>query len=66
VNLREQGESLVMNDAEGKEVSVVKAQIASRSDSRLSLMPPIFEQALSDKDLADVIAFLAAQTDAPR
>jgi hypothetical protein len=28
-------------------------------------MPAIFEQALSEKDLADLVAFLTARTDEP-
>jgi putative heme-binding domain-containing protein len=65
VNLRTQGELLVLNDVEGKEVSVTKAQVKAQTNSQQSLMPAIFEQALSEKDLADLVAFLTARTDEP-
>jgi putative heme-binding domain-containing protein len=62
VNVRAEGELVLLNDAEGKEQSVVKKQIKSQTASRLSLMPPTFEQTLSGKDLNDVVAYLLAQT----
>jgi putative heme-binding domain-containing protein len=64
VNLRTEGQLLVLNDAEGKEQSVLKKEIKTQTGSRLSLMPPTFEQTLSGKDLNDVVAYLLAQTNA--
>jgi len=64
VNLRTEGELIVLNDAEGKEQSVLKKEIKTQTGSRLSLMPPTFEQTLSGKDLNDVVAYLLAQTNA--
>jgi putative heme-binding domain-containing protein len=65
VNLRAQGELLVLNDVEGKEVSVARNQVKAQTASKLSLMPAIFEQALSEQQLADVIGYLVSETDAP-
>ncbi len=58
VNLRTEGELLLLNDAAGKEQSVTKAQVKSQTQSHLSLMPPVFEQTLAAKDLGDLVAFL--------
>jgi hypothetical protein len=65
VNLRAEGDLLVLNDAAGKEVSVSKGEVKAQTNSQQSLMPAIFEQALSEKDLADLVAFLISQTDEP-
>jgi putative heme-binding domain-containing protein len=64
VNLRTEGELIILSDAEGKEQSVLKKAIKTQTASRLSLMPPAFEQILSGKDLDDVVAYLLAQTNA--
>ena len=50
VGLRENGQLFVMSDATGKEISVPKAQVTSQTLSRISLMPPGFEQTLSPTD----------------
>jgi hypothetical protein len=42
----------------------LKKAIKTQTASRLSLMPPAFEQILSGKDLDDVVAYLLAQTNA--
>jgi putative heme-binding domain-containing protein len=60
VNLREQGASLALSDATGKEVTVQKSAVKNQTQSRLSLMPPIFETQLSAGDLNDLLAFLMA------
>jgi putative heme-binding domain-containing protein len=65
VNLRAQGELLVLNDVEGKEISVARNQVKTQTGSKLSLMPAIFEQALTEQQLADVISYLISETDAP-
>jgi putative heme-binding domain-containing protein len=64
VNLRAEGELVVLNDVTGKEQSVLKKDIKTQTGSRLSLMPPTFEQTLSGKDLNDLVAYLLAQTNA--
>ena len=66
VGLRENGQLLVMSDATGKEISVPKAQVTSQTLSRISLMPPGFEQTLSPADLNDLVAFLMAQSKAAK
>ncbi len=58
LNPREEGQLLLLNDATGAAVSVPRAQIKTRTSSRLSLMPPAFEQLLSPEDLNDLLAFL--------
>ncbi len=60
VNLRTEGEMLVFSNVEGKTVSVPKAEVKTQTDSRLSLMPAVFEQTLSEGDFGDLIAFLTA------
>ena len=62
VNLREEGELLVMNDAEGKTISLPKGQVKEKTASKLSLMPAVFEQTISAEDLNHLIAFLTAES----
>lgn len=62
VNLREEGELLVFSNAEGKTVSVPKAQVKEQTSSHLSLMPAVFEQTLSAEDLSALVAFLTAES----
>jgi putative heme-binding domain-containing protein len=57
-NVREQGETLTMTDATGKDVTVAKNAIKAQTQSRLSLMPPAFEAQLSPGDFNDLLAFL--------
>jgi putative heme-binding domain-containing protein len=63
VGLHENGQLLVMSDATGKEVSVPKDQVKTQTTSRISLMPPSFEQALPPADLNDLLAFLLGQSE---
>jgi putative heme-binding domain-containing protein len=58
VNLRTEGEVVLLNDAAGQEQSIPKAQIKSQTQSRMSLMPPTFEQTLPEKDFNDLLAYL--------
>ena len=62
VGPRTEGQLIVMNDAQGKPISVPRSNVKSQTQSRLSLMPPIFEQLLSGKDLNDLVAYLLSQT----
>ncbi len=62
VGLHEDGKLLVLSDATGKEISVEKEQVKSKTVSLISLMPPNFEQTLSQNDLNDLIAYLMAET----
>ncbi len=61
VNLREQGGLLVLNNAEGQEISIREDEVKSRVNSSLSLMPAVYEQVLSAKDLADLLGFLVGR-----
>jgi putative heme-binding domain-containing protein len=63
VGLHENGQLLVMSDATGKEVSVPKDQVKTQTTSRISLMPPSFEQTLPPADLNDLLAFLLGQSE---
>jgi putative heme-binding domain-containing protein len=58
VNIRTEGEVILLNDATGQEQSIAKAQVKSQTQSRMSLMPPTFEQTLGGNDFNDVLAFL--------
>ena len=66
VGLRENGKLLVMSDATGKEVSVEKDQVKKKTISLISLMPPNFEQVLSQNDLNDLLGFLMSQSAAAK
>ena len=69
----ESGESLTLRDAEGKNQTVLKTEIANRSSSALSLMPEGLHSALTTEEFADLVSFLeslkgstrAAQLTAP-
>lgn len=58
---REEGETVVVADIAGKETSVAKANIASRSESTTSLMPEAFGQLIQPDDLDLLIAYLLKQ-----
>jgi putative heme-binding domain-containing protein len=66
VNLRTEGELVLVNDVTGQEQSVPKAQLKSQTQSKLSLMPPVFEQTLGGKDFNDLLAFLLNESAATR
>ena len=59
-NVREQDAAIVLTDATGKDASIPKAAIKTRTSSPLSLMPPIFETQLPPDELNDLVAFLLA------
>jgi len=56
------GELVVMSGADGKPVTVPKAKVKSQTVTRLSLMPPGFEQAIPVQDLNDIVAYLLSAT----
>lgn len=60
VNVRDQGNALALSDATGKELTIPKASIKTRTESRLSLMPPVFESQLTPADFNDLLAYLLA------
>jgi putative heme-binding domain-containing protein len=57
---REEGEVIVFADATGKEVSVAKKDIQSRTESESSLMPDSFSEAIPVEDFYNLMAFLLA------
>ncbi|MEZ6067668.1 MAG: c-type cytochrome [Planctomycetaceae bacterium] len=61
---REEGATLVLANAEGKEFTVATSDIDQRKDSRLSLMPAQLVEKISPESLGDLIVFLL-QSSAP-
>jgi putative heme-binding domain-containing protein len=59
--LREEGEVIVLADAQGKEQRVPKKAVAERVVSQLSPMPANFGEQLNGTDLHDLLAYLLAQ-----
>lgn len=59
--LREEGEVLVLADAQGKEVRVPVKSVEERSVSQLSPMPTNFNEQLPPADLYDLLEYLLAQ-----
>lgn len=57
-NVRDEGESLRLADATGRDFTVPKAKIKTQTQSALSLMPPVFESALPPADFQDLIGYL--------
>jgi putative heme-binding domain-containing protein len=62
--LREDGEVLVMADAQGKEVRVERSLVDEQSQSQLSPMPANFADQLAEADLDHLLAFLLANSTA--
>jgi len=58
LNVHEEGELLVLTDVTGKPVSVSRAKIKTQTQSKLSLMPPIFETTIAPADFNDLLGFL--------
>jgi len=54
-------ESITLRQAAGVEQKVPRANIASMSSSRLSLMPQELEKTMSRQDMADLLAFLKGE-----
>jgi putative heme-binding domain-containing protein len=59
--LREEGEVVVLADAQGKEVRVPKGSIEERQVSPLSPMPSNFAEQISEPELHHLLAYLLAQ-----
>jgi putative heme-binding domain-containing protein len=59
--LREEGQVVVLADAQGKEVRVEKAEIDQRETLPLSPMPANWGEVIAEKDLYDLLAYLLAQ-----
>jgi putative heme-binding domain-containing protein len=59
--LREEGQVLVLADAQGKEQRIDKAQIDERVIAPLSPMPANVAEQIPERDFFDLLAFLLAQ-----
>jgi putative membrane-bound dehydrogenase-like protein len=58
LNAHEEGELLLITDATGKPISIPKAEVKSRTTSKLSLMPAAFETMIPVSDFNDLISYL--------
>jgi putative heme-binding domain-containing protein len=63
--LREEGEILVLADAQGKEIRLAKDQIDQRAVSQLSLMPSNVPDLISEVEFAHLVGYLLSQRAAP-
>jgi len=62
---REEGETVVVADATGKEHSIPKSEIAARRESVLSLMPDNLSDVIKLEDFNHLIAFLLSKGSKP-
>ena len=62
---REEGEMLVLAQANGKEISVPKKEVQERRESETSLMPDNFSDVIAQEDFNHLIAFLLAHGSKP-
>ncbi len=63
--LREEGEIVVLADAQGKEVRVSVAEIDQRSVNSLSLMPGNLAQLIPEPEFVQLVSYLLSQRQAP-
>jgi putative heme-binding domain-containing protein len=59
--LREEGQVIVVADAQGKEQRVDKGTVAERIVSQLSPMPSNFAEQISEREFYDLLGYLLAQ-----
>jgi hypothetical protein len=59
--LREEGEVLVLADAQGKEVRIPNAEVDERALSKLSPMPANVADLIPEADYYNLLAFLLEQ-----
>lgn len=59
--LREEGQVIVLADAQGKDVRVAKGDVEDRKVSLLSPMPANLAEVIKEKDFHDLMAFLLQQ-----
>jgi putative heme-binding domain-containing protein len=62
---REEGETIVLAESTGKEITVAKKDIAERRDSEVSLMPENFGELLSAEDFNHLMAYLLSNRAQP-
>jgi putative heme-binding domain-containing protein len=63
--LREEGEVLVLADAQGKEVRVPRGRVEEKLVSQLSPMPANFAEQIPESEFNDLVAYLLAQREPP-
>ena len=59
--LREEGQVVVLADAQGKEMRVSKQDIDERTESQLSIMPTNVPELINETDFVHLIGYLLAQ-----
>ncbi len=59
--LREEGEILVLADAQGKEIRLAKDQIDERAVSQFSLMPTNVPDLMNETEFAHLVGYLLSQ-----
>jgi putative heme-binding domain-containing protein len=62
---REEGETIVLAESTGKEITVAKKDIADRRESEISLMPENFGELLSADDFNHLMAYLLSRRAQP-
>lgn len=62
----ESAESITLRDAEGRNQTVPKSDVASRNTSALSLMPEGLQSALTTAEFSDLVSFLESLKSSPR
>ncbi len=63
--LRDEGQILILADAQGKEVRVPQAEIEERTTSGLSPMPANVPDLVSEEDFAHLVGYLLSQREKP-
>jgi putative heme-binding domain-containing protein len=63
--LREEGQILVLADAQGKEIRVPQAEIEERTLSPLSPMPANVPDLVSEEDFAHLVGYLLSEREKP-
>jgi putative heme-binding domain-containing protein len=59
--LREEGQVIVLADAQGKDVRIARGDVEDRSLSQLSPMPANWSDQIPEAEFADLLAYLLAQ-----
>jgi putative heme-binding domain-containing protein len=63
---REEGQTLVLADSTGKEISIPKNQVKERRESDTSLMPENFGELLTQEELNHLMAFMLSKGSQPK
>ena len=63
---REEGETIVLADSTGKEITVAKGNVVERRESELSLMPENFGDLIPPAEFADLMAYLLSRNAAAK